>query len=123
MTDARGAEEPARSATALSPVTLHCRDCPLWYGEEDRGWGPCSIKHQRGDERYLTFGGHLCDEGYEPPAGLGEKAASFKGERSTSKGSAVGYSSTSKAGKGSRRAKPRSRSAPSSTRRRSRSTT
>jgi len=53
-------------AAARSP--LHCRDCPMWYGGEDEGWGPCSIKHRRGDDRYLTWGGHLCDEGYSPPA-------------------------------------------------------
>ena len=50
-----------------APVPLHCLDCPMWYGAEDDGWGPCSIKHQRGDVRFLTFGGHLCDEGYVPP--------------------------------------------------------
>lgn len=58
--------EPGRSPGG-TPVTLHCLDCPMWYGAEDDGWGPCSIKHQRGDVRFLTFGAHLCDEGYVPP--------------------------------------------------------
>jgi hypothetical protein len=53
-------------ATARPP--LRCRECPMWYGGEDNGWGPCSIKHRRGDDRYLTWGGHLCDEEYTPPA-------------------------------------------------------
>ena len=46
---------------------LQCRDCPMWYGAEDNGWGPCSIKHQRADRRFLTHGSHECDEGYVPP--------------------------------------------------------
>lgn len=45
---------------------LHCRDCPMWYGEENKGWGPCSLKHQRGAVQFITFGGHVCDEGYFP---------------------------------------------------------
>ncbi len=110
---AREEHEPSRPK-----VTLRCRDCPLWYGEEDRGWGPCTIKHQRGDQHYLTFGGHLCDEGYDPAVG---KAARFKGVRSTSRASAVGYSSTTKAGKRSVRATRRSSSGSSRRRRPSRS--
>ncbi len=55
------------SRRAADPRPLHCRDCPMWYGGEDDGWGPCSIKHRRGDDRYLTWGGHRCDEGYTPP--------------------------------------------------------
>jgi hypothetical protein len=47
---------------------LFCRDCPMWYGGEDDGWGPCSIKHRRGDTKYLTWGGHACDEEYTPPS-------------------------------------------------------
>lgn len=102
---------------------LHCRDCPLWYGEEDRGWGPCSIKNQRGDVRFITFGTHTCDEGYQPPVGVGDgRAARLRGSRSTSRGSAVGYSSTTKAGKRRRGASRRRTSAASSTRRRSAST-
>jgi len=42
----------------------------MWYGEENKGWGPCSIKHQRGDVRFITFGGHQCDEGYHPPMSI-----------------------------------------------------
>ncbi|MHB1434900.1 MAG: hypothetical protein ACYCPN_01035 [Thermoplasmata archaeon] len=56
----------SRRAGARPP--LYCRDCPMWYGGEDDGWGPCSIKHRRGDDRYLTWGGHRCDEDYVPPA-------------------------------------------------------
>ena len=41
---------------------LHCRDCRYWYGAEDEGLGPCSLKHQRGEAKYLTWGSHLCDE-------------------------------------------------------------
>ena len=110
---------PSGLATTNREPVLHCRQCPLWYGAEDEGWGPCSIKHQRGDERYLTYGGHECDEGYIPPGWPGN-AAVFSGERSTSSGTAVGYSSTSNAGKGKRRAKRRRSAAASSTRRRSR---
>lgn len=82
---------PRKSARAPDPPTLHCRDCPMWYGAEDDGWGPCSIKHRRGDVRYLTYGGHLCDEGYVPPARLAPgNAARLSGSRSTSSASAVG---------------------------------
>jgi hypothetical protein len=101
---------------------LRCRDCPMWYGAEDDGWGPCSIKHQRGDVRFLTFGGHACDEGYvPPPRNYRGEAEELSGSRSTSRASAVGYSSTAKAGARRRPAKRRSRSASSSTRRRTRS--
>ena len=41
---------------------LHCKDCPRWYGGEDEEIGPCSIKHARGDKKYLTQGTHECDE-------------------------------------------------------------
>ena len=41
---------------------LHCKDCQRWYGAEDDEFGPCSIKHSRGDREYVTFGGHECDE-------------------------------------------------------------
>ena len=90
--------------------TLHCRDCPMWYGAEDDGWGPCSIKHRRGDRRYLTWGGHACDEGYVPPtaAPVLTRADELSGLRSTSK-----------AGQGNRRAARRKVSGASSTRRRS----
>jgi hypothetical protein len=60
---------------------LHCRDCPMWYGEENKGWGPCSIKHQRGDVRFITFGGHLCDEGYSPPMRIYPSETSAKRAR------------------------------------------
>lgn len=117
-----GADTPAIDPE-MPPIL--CRDCPLWYGEEDRGWGPCSIKHQRGDVRFITFGGHTCDEGYQPPVGLRDgkgKAAGLSGVRSTSRASAVGYSSTSKQGKGRVRASRRRSAGSTSTRRRASST-
>jgi len=98
------------TASPLGPpaTTLHCRDCPMWYGAEDDGWGPCSLKHQRGDVRYLTHGSHLCDENYQPPQPrLEGNAAELSGVRSTSSASSVGYTSTAKAGKRSRRANRR----------------
>lgn len=101
-----------------SPGTLHCRDCPVWYGAEDGGWGPCSIKNRRGDFRYLTWGGHECDEGYVPETPSRSRATRLSGSRSTSSASEVGYSSTSNAGQGRRSATRRSSSAASSTRRR-----
>ena len=55
----------------------------MWYGEENKGWGPCSIKHQRGDVRFITFGGHLCDEGYIPPMRI---YPSEKGKKTTRSG-------------------------------------
>lgn len=123
----RGAADPARKTVRhrSRPMgsDLHCLDCPMWYGAEDDGWGPCSIKHQRGDVRFLTFGGHACDEGYvPPPRSYPGNAAVLSGSRSTSSASAVGYSSISKAGERRSSAKRRRRSAPSSTRRRTRST-
>lgn len=44
------------------PPELNCKDCEMWYGAEDDGYGPCSIKHARGDDEYLTHGFHDCDE-------------------------------------------------------------
>lgn len=41
---------------------LRCKDCKYWYGAEDEGVGPCSLKHQRGESKYLTWGSHACDE-------------------------------------------------------------
>jgi hypothetical protein len=112
-------------SNSLGPggATLRCRDCPMWYGAEDDGWGPCSLKHQRGDVRYLTHGSHVCDENYRPPPlRIEGNAAELSGVRSTSSESSVGYTSTAKAGKGSRRANRRSRSGANSTRRRPAST-
>jgi len=120
---APGASGAGPSGTEAPTVPLRCRDCPMWYGAEDDGWGPCSLKHQRGDVRYLTYGGHVCDENYRPPATRsGGNAAELSGVRSTSSASSVGYTSTAKAGKLSRRANRRSRSGASSTRRRASST-
>lgn len=121
--DAGGRPPVYLTAPGGQRVPLRCRDCPMWYGSEDEGWGPCSVKHQRGDVRYLTHGSHVCDEGYRPPARLIPRiAAELSGSRSTSSASAVGYTSTAKAGAGSRPATARRRSKASSTRRRSRST-
>lgn len=39
-----------------------CRNCDKWYGAEDDEYGPCLYKHAGGDERFVTHGGHLCDE-------------------------------------------------------------
>jgi hypothetical protein len=51
------------------PLALHCRDCDKWYGSEDDGYGPCTIKSQRGDKKPLTYGGHECDEGFDMVGG------------------------------------------------------
>ena len=39
-----------------------CKECRYWYGAEDDEFGPCQVKQSRGDRRFVTFGGHLCDE-------------------------------------------------------------
>jgi hypothetical protein len=49
---------------------MHCKDCARWYGAEDSGLGPCSVKHGRQERRYITHGFHVCDEIEED--GLGE---------------------------------------------------
>jgi hypothetical protein len=41
---------------------LQCKDCRKWYGAEDDEFGPCGIKHARGDKEYVTFGLKDCDE-------------------------------------------------------------
>lgn len=41
---------------------LQCKDCRYWYGAEDDEYGPCQLKHMRADAKFLTFGGHDCDE-------------------------------------------------------------
>lgn len=41
---------------------LHCKNCDRWYGAEDDEYGPCSIKHKRGDKSFVTYGNHECDE-------------------------------------------------------------
>lgn len=46
----------------LAPVDHRCKDCRYWYGAEDDEYGPCQIKQSRGDRRFVTFGGHACDE-------------------------------------------------------------
>ncbi len=48
---------------------LHCRDCDKWYGAEDDGYGPCTIKSQRLEKKPLTYGGHDCDEGFDLVSG------------------------------------------------------
>lgn len=42
--------------------TLRCSACRYWYGAEDDEYGPCQIKQARGDRRFVTYGGHACDE-------------------------------------------------------------
>jgi len=41
---------------------LQCKDCDKWYGGEDDEFGPCNLKHMRGDRNYITFGYRDCDE-------------------------------------------------------------
>jgi len=41
---------------------LQCKGCGYWYGGEDYGYGPCQVKQQRADARFITFGQHPCDE-------------------------------------------------------------
>ncbi len=42
-----------------------CRDCGKWYGAEDDEYGPCLYKNARDDDRFVTHGGHYCDEAEE----------------------------------------------------------
>jgi len=46
-------------------LPMRCKDCEKWYGAEDDDYGPCSIKHARGDKKYITHGDHRCDEIYK----------------------------------------------------------
>jgi hypothetical protein len=39
-----------------------CKNCECWYGNEDEEYGPCTVKHRRGDKRFVTHGSHRCDE-------------------------------------------------------------
>jgi len=41
---------------------MKCKDCDKWYGAEDDDYGPCSLKHARGDKKFITHGLHECDE-------------------------------------------------------------
>ena len=59
-------------------MTLYCRDCDKWYGSEDDGYGPCTIKSQRGEKKPLTYGGHTCDEGFDLVNGKIIRVASAK---------------------------------------------
>jgi len=45
--------------------STRCKNCDQWYGAEDEEYGPCRIKHARGDKRYMTHGDHSCDEIYK----------------------------------------------------------
>lgn len=57
------ASPPPRARPSHPPRDEHrCKDCRYWYGAEDDEYGPCQIKQSRGDRRFVTFGGHLCDE-------------------------------------------------------------
>ncbi|HVL49266.1 MAG TPA: hypothetical protein VM889_11965 [Candidatus Thermoplasmatota archaeon] len=44
------------------PGELRCKDCRYWYGAEDDEYGPCQLKLQRSDPKFVTFGHHDCDE-------------------------------------------------------------
>jgi hypothetical protein len=46
----------------MKTMKLMCNDCEKWYGAEDDEYGPCSIKHARGDKKFITYGYHECDE-------------------------------------------------------------
>jgi len=59
-------------------MVLHCRDCDKWYGSEDDGYGPCTIKSQRGEKKPLTYGGHSCDEGFDLLHGNVVRVAAMK---------------------------------------------
>ena len=59
-------------------MVLHCRDCDKWYGSEDDGYGPCTIKSQRGEKKPLTYGGHPCDEGFDLLHGNVVRVAAMK---------------------------------------------
>lgn len=57
------ASPPTGARPPAPPRDEHrCKDCRYWYGAEDDEYGPCQIKQSRGDRRFVTFGGHLCDE-------------------------------------------------------------
>lgn len=59
------AVEPSSARAPAQPGSreeLRCKDCRYWYGAEDDEYGPCQVKQSRGDRRFVTFGGHLCDE-------------------------------------------------------------
>ena len=49
-------------AAPVGKADHRCKECRYWYGAEDDEFGPCQIKQSRGDRRFVTFGGHLCDE-------------------------------------------------------------
>jgi hypothetical protein len=56
------APAPKAGAMAKKLFDRLCRDCECWYGNEDEEYGPCTVKHRRGDRRYVTHGSHKCDE-------------------------------------------------------------
>lgn len=56
------ADQEEDGEDAEPSIDLNCKDCEMWYGADDDGYGPCSIKHGRGDEQYITHGVHDCDE-------------------------------------------------------------
>ena len=61
----------APSPASPDRPTLYCRMCRFWYGAEDDEHGPCSLKHQRAEARYVTYGSHACDEKITYEAGVG----------------------------------------------------
>jgi hypothetical protein len=54
-----------KEAKVRHPEWHHCRDCDKWYGAEDDEYGPCLYKHARGETKFVTHGGHECDESEE----------------------------------------------------------
>ena len=59
------AKASSNRALLTALMVLHCPRCPLWYGAENDEYGPCQVKHARGDARFVTFGNHACDEGFD----------------------------------------------------------
>ncbi|MFQ5837769.1 MAG: hypothetical protein ACE5HJ_03195 [Thermoplasmata archaeon] len=60
--EAEDVDQKIREARARHGEWHHCKDCDKWYGAEDDEYGPCLYKHARGDEKFVTHGGHGCDE-------------------------------------------------------------
>jgi hypothetical protein len=55
-------DRPGAKPPAPSKPNLQCKGCRYWYGAEDDEYGPCQLKHMRGDPKFVTFGIHDCDE-------------------------------------------------------------
>ncbi|HEX9709746.1 MAG TPA: hypothetical protein VGB42_07285 [Candidatus Thermoplasmatota archaeon] len=92
-------------------VSLLCRDCPHWYGSEDDGYGPCTVKSQRQARRPLTYGGHTCDEGYDLLAGAVMYVGGADGGRAAPAVARAGGTPPEPASAGARGARSRRRTA------------